>query len=468
MLHLHRVAKLFGLKAVLRNVSCTFAPGSITLLVGDNGAGKSTLLRMAAGLSRPSAGEITRSENAVIGYVGHATFLYPGMTALENLAFWARLYGTSAREKDLLALLDQVGLAAHAHERAGVFSRGMAQRLNLARVLMRPADLLLLDEPGTGLDASSRALLREQMRAARNRGACVIVVSHDYADDSAVADRVIALRNGVIAYDGPPSGYVPGALPEETPSEPPAPTTAMTATELPDREGENAPGLPGMALAVARKDLLLTLTRGSGLVQALLLGLLLLFVFSLAQGVGERLSPQNAAAVFWLSSAFCQVLVFNALYALEERSSSRVGLILSPPPIQGVWLGKGLAGMLLLLLAQLIFLPATSVFLGQGIQGDWVVALGALLLVDAGMCALGSLLGALAQGEAARESLLSIVLFPLLVPLLLAGISVGAQALGLPAPDGADAWLGLAAAFDAVFAAAGLLLFGFMYTGDDA
>ncbi len=465
MLHLHRVAKLFGLKAVLRNVSCTFTPGSVTLLVGDNGAGKSTLLRMAAGLSRPSAGEITRAENAVIGYVGHATFLYPGMTALENLAFWARLYGTSTREKDLLALLDQVGLSAHAHERAGVFSRGMAQRLNLARVLMRPADLLLLDEPGTGLDASSRALLREQMRAARDRGACVIVVSHDFADDSVVADRVVALRNGVIAYDGPPSGYIPGALPEETPPEPPAPTTA---TELPDREGESVPGLPGMALAVARKDLLLTLTRGSGLVQALLLGLLLLFVFSLAQGVGERLSPQNAAAVFWLSSAFCQVLIFNALFALEERCSSRVGLILSPPPIQGVWLGKGLAGMILLLLAQLIFLPATVVFLGQEIQGDWRVALGALLLVDAGMCALGSLLGALAQGEAARESLLSIVLFPLLVPLLLAGISVSAQALGLPAPDGADAWLGLAAAFDAVFAAAGLLLFGFMYTGDDA
>lgn len=466
MLHLHRVAKLFGLKAVLRNVSCTFAPGSITLLVGDNGAGKSTLLRMAAGLSRPSAGEITRAENAVIGYVGHATFLYPGMTALENLAFWARLYGTSTREKDLLALLDQVGLAAHAHERAGVFSRGMAQRLNLARVLMRPADLLLLDEPGTGLDASSRALLREQMRAARDRGACVIVVSHDYADDSVVADRVIALRNGVIAYDGPPSGYTPAALPEKTPPEPSAPTTATE--ELPDREGESVPGLFGMALAVARKDLLLTLTRGSGLVQALLLGLLLLFVFSLAQGVGERLSPQNAAAVFWLSSAFCQVLIFNALFALEERCSSRVGLILSPPPIQGVWLGKGLAGMILLLLAQLIFLPATVVFLGQEIQGDWRVALGALLLVDAGMCALGSLLGALAQGEAARESLLSIVLFPLLVPLLLAGISVSAQALGLPAPDGADAWLGLAAAFDAVFAAAGLLLFGFMYTGDDA
>ncbi len=465
MLHLHRVAKIFGLKAVLRNVSCSFAPGSITLLAGDNGAGKSTLLRLAAGLSRPTAGEVARAENAVVGYVGHATFLYPGLTALENLAFWARVYGTSRERGRLLELLDQVGLAAHAHERAGVFSRGMAQRLNLARVLMRPADILLLDEPGTGLDVSSRELLRAQMRAARDRGACVVVVSHDYEGDSAVADRVLVLRDGAIAYDGPPDGYAPGAAESAKPAPRPAPEAPAAPKECAERP---APGLLSLALATAGKDLLLTLARGSGLVQALLLGLLLLFVFSLAQGVGERLSPQNAAAVFWLSSAFCQVLIFNGLYALEERCAARVGLVLAPAPVQGVWLGKALAGLLLLLLAQLVFLPAAVVFLGQEIQGDWPAALAALLLADAGMCALGSLLGALAQGEAARESLLSIVLFPLLVPLLLAGVSVGTQALGAPSPDGPDAWIGLAAAFDAVFAAAGLLLFGFMYTGDDA
>ena len=97
------------------------------------------------------------------------------------------------------------------------------------------------------------------------------------------------------------------------------------------------------ALTVARKDLLLTFTRGSGLVQGLLLGLLLLFVFSLSQGVGERMSPQGAGAVFWLGSAFCQVLIFNTLYALEEANGARLGLLLAPAPIQAVWLGKALA-----------------------------------------------------------------------------------------------------------------------------
>lgn len=221
-----------------------------------------------------------------------------------------------------------------------------------------------------------------------------------------------------------------------------------------------------LAWRMARKDLLLTLGRGSGLVQGLLMGLLLLFVFSLSQGVGERMSPQGAAAIFWLSALFCQVLVFNGLYALEETNAARLGLLLAPAPIQGVWLGKGLAGLLLLLLAQLLFLPAAVVFLGQDPCGPLGPGLLALLLVDLGICALGSLLGALAQGGA-RESLLSIVLFPLLVPLLLAGIRVGAQTFGLDDPDGPVAWLQLAAAFDAVFLAAGLLLFGFMYAGDE-
>lgn len=222
-----------------------------------------------------------------------------------------------------------------------------------------------------------------------------------------------------------------------------------------------------LMFAMARKDLSLTLARGSGLVQALLLGLLLLFVFSLSQGIGERMAPQGAAAVFWISSAFCQVLIFNQLYALEEVNNSRLGLLLCPAPVQAVWLGKGCAGLVLLVLAQVVFLPAAVVFLGQDLSGPLPEALLALVLTDIGMCALGSLLGALAQGQAARESLLSIVLFPLLTPLLLAGISVGAQALGAPNPDGPGAWLGIAAAFDAVFLGAGLLLFGYIYAGDE-
>lgn len=222
-----------------------------------------------------------------------------------------------------------------------------------------------------------------------------------------------------------------------------------------------------LSLAIARKDMLLVLARGNGLAQALLLGLLLLFVFSLSQAPGERVGPQAAAAIFWLSSAFCQVLVFNRLYDLEDENAARLGLALCPAPIQAVWLGKAVAGLLLLLIAQAVFLPASVVFLGQSPHGSPLMPLAALALVDVGMCGLGSLLGALAQGQTGRESLLSVVIFPLLTPLLLAGIGVGAGFLGAPSPDGPSAWLGLAAAYDAVFLGAALLLFGFVYPGPE-
>ena len=220
-------------------------------------------------------------------------------------------------------------------------------------------------------------------------------------------------------------------------------------------------------LAIARKDLTLTLARGGGLAQALLLGLLLLFMFSLSQEVGERASPQGAAAVFWLASAFCQVLVFNTLYGLEEAHGSRQGLALLPCPVQAVWLGKALAGLALLLLAQTIFAPATVIFLGQDMSGEWSWALAVLLLADIGMALLGSLLGALAQGQAAKESVLSIVLFPLLAPLLLAGIRVGAGFFAGRAAEGAAQWISVAAAFVAFFMAAGLGLFAHIYPGEE-
>lgn len=125
------------------------------------------------------------------------------------------------------------------------------------------------------------------------------------------------------------------------------------------------------ACLIARKDLRLVLSRGAGLVQALLLGLLLIFVFSLSRETGETMSGQGAATIFWLSSAFCQVLSFNMLYGLEEANGSRAGLLLLPSPVQSVLLGKAAAGLCIILTAQLLFLPATIVFLGQSLGDGW-------------------------------------------------------------------------------------------------
>ena len=225
------------------------------------------------------------------------------------------------------------------------------------------------------------------------------------------------------------------------------------------------------ALVICRKDLRLILTRGAGLVQALLLGLLLIFLFSLSLDIGDFLAPQAAATMFWMASSFAMVLVFNMLFALEETTSARWGLLLLPAPAQSIWLGKALGGAVLILLAQVIFLPACIVFLGQSFGPAIWLGLGGILLTDVGLASCGSLLGALSTGmgtgQAGRESLLSIILFPVLVPLLLAAIRLLGAAFGPDFPADAWSWLNLGFAFNAVFVAVPLVLFPFMYTGDD-
>lgn len=220
-------------------------------------------------------------------------------------------------------------------------------------------------------------------------------------------------------------------------------------------------------LVIAAKDLRLSFGRGNGLIQAMLLGLLLVFVFSLSLQPGQTMSPQGAASIFWMASAFCQVLIFSTLYAGEEINGQRQGLVLAPAPVQSVWLGKALAGICLLFTAQALFLPATVVFLGQAVSAHWQLGLGMALLVDLGIAASGSLLGALSQGQSSRESLLSIVLFPLLVPLFLCGIRIGTAVFSGSLDEGYWSWFGIALAFVAIFSAAALVLFPVVYSADD-
>lgn len=217
LIRLNDVAKFYGSKLVFKKLSMELGAGKVLLLVGANGAGKSTLLRIMSGLARPSAGDVECPvPPEKVGFVAHQTFIYSQLTAMDNLRFWAGVYGTDKSEAALMEALDRVGLKRAAFERAGAFSRGMAQRLSLARVFMLRPDLLFLDEPGTGLDKRSTAVLHREIDAARGRGASVVWVSHDVASDLSRADLVLAIDNGRCGYFGPASDYVPtGAVAEE-------------------------------------------------------------------------------------------------------------------------------------------------------------------------------------------------------------------------------------------------------------
>ncbi|KHK04284.1 heme exporter protein CcmB [Desulfovibrio sp. TomC] len=223
----------------------------------------------------------------------------------------------------------------------------------------------------------------------------------------------------------------------------------------------------GAALAIARKDLRLALSGAQGLVQTVLLGLLLIFIMSLSREPGEMSPPLAAAAIFWLATAFGQVLVFNFLYGLEEAEGARLGLLLSPAPTQAVWLGKAVAGWVLLFCCQMVFAPAAVAFLGQSVAGSFGMGLVVVAAVDWGLCALGSLLGALSVGRSSRESLLTVILFPLLIPALLAGIRLLETVISGRGMESVGAWTGTVVAFDAVFTAAALVLFPFLYTGEE-
>ncbi len=215
-----------------------------------------------------------------------------------------------------------------------------------------------------------------------------------------------------------------------------------------------------------KKDFSLFFLRGGGLGQAILLGLLLIFVFSLSQEIGEQIAPRGLATLFWLSSTFCMVLIFNNLHALDEHNGVRTALHLMPSSILFIWLSKAICGIIFMLIAQILFFIALIVFCNAVIYIDLLQLLTILLLVDIGMAACGALLGTLAVGNTGKESLLTIVLFPLLTPLLLAGIEIFATFFSAQMGE-YSSWLGIVLAFDALFTALALLLFPFIYSPDE-
>lgn len=208
LLTLRGIGKHFGRLAVLRGLDLDLGGGEIVGLIGANGAGKSTLLSIIAGLMPPSRGErsfagsdaVDRDERARFAVVSHTAQTYPRLTALENLALFAKLRAQAgAHSEPLLPTLERLGLAYAAERQAGTFSRGMLQRLALARALLGRPEMLLLDEPFTALDRPGRALLATVLAEERDRGAAILLISHDLEALVSVADRVVLLEGGVIA-----------------------------------------------------------------------------------------------------------------------------------------------------------------------------------------------------------------------------------------------------------------------------
>ena len=213
------LSKGFGARLVLKGIDLEVAQGETVALMGVNGSGKTTLLRCLAALTRPTAGEVRwfgrpaaadASARRLVGMVAHENAVYPHLTVSENLIFAARMYGLPGPAQRAEDLIRRFGLWTHAHWPAVRLSRGMRQRLALARALIHEPPILLLDEPFSGLDAAGSELLIALVSDLRARDRTVCFATHEPQIAHRLADRVLRLESGRLYATAIAD---PGALP---------------------------------------------------------------------------------------------------------------------------------------------------------------------------------------------------------------------------------------------------------------
>jgi len=208
MIIVHKLVKRFGMKTVLRGLDFEVQPGEFVALLGPNGAGKTTFLRILASLSRPSLGTVqvagyrlpeqAAAVRARLGVVSHLPLLYGDLTAEENLRFFGRMYGVSNIEARIAEVLEMIDLASRRRDLVRIYSRGMQQRLAIGRAVLHDPDVMLFDEPYTGLDQDASAMLDAVLRSVATQGRTLVMSSHDLMRAERLATRFDILSHGTL------------------------------------------------------------------------------------------------------------------------------------------------------------------------------------------------------------------------------------------------------------------------------
>jgi heme exporter protein A len=476
----------FDGRRALRGVDLDVPPGSVTGVLGPNGAGKTTLLRVLATLQRPSDGharvggfDIARAGPDVrrsVGWVGHQTLAFPDLTAEENLRLYGRLYGVQPLAEHVTAVLQAVGLWPRRGDRARVLSRGLQQRLAIARALVHQPTVLLLDEPHTGLDPASADRLDDLLRAQARLGRAVVVTSHDLARAHALADQLVILRAGRVAWSGAAQDVAlddlmglyrrltrAGAEGDAadamvTPAERAEPAPPRAAAGVPAPIAPPGPGVAAALGAVLWKDVLVELRAREVVPPVVVFGLVVLVVFHFTVAVEPRLAAAVAPGALWVALVFGSMLGLARLMGADVDTGCLTGLLASPADRGGLYLGKWLAGYVFSLVVAAVLLPAFVVLLNLPPVAVLPLA-GVVALGLVGWQAAGTLTGALAVSARAREVLLPVLLFPVVLPLLIAAVQASAGVLaGTPVRELA-APLALMTAYSVIFLVVGFLLY---------
>ncbi len=205
------LTKSFGNQVALKGVNLDVARGESVVILGPNGAGKTTLIKILATIMKPTSGEVLidglyLKDNAEeirrkIGVVTHQTFLYSNLTAYENLEFYSRMYDVPRRNERIQEVVNLVGMTSRLHDRVGTLSRGMQQRLSIARSLLHKPTIMLLDEPETGLDQQAIIMLWEALQKEAEGKRAIIFVTHSLERGLEIGDRILILTKGQVTYN---------------------------------------------------------------------------------------------------------------------------------------------------------------------------------------------------------------------------------------------------------------------------
>ncbi|MEH7084725.1 ABC transporter ATP-binding protein [Neobacillus drentensis] len=211
MIEIKKLTKQADNKLILRGVDLLINKGETVAILGPNGAGKSTLLKVLATLIKPTSGMIKVNGmdlkknhikiKKIMGYLPHSSLLYDHYTPLENIVFFGNIYGVKNVEQRATELVKEVGLSFFLNEPVKNFSRGMIQRIAIVRAIVHEPEILLLDEPHTGLDQGAIGILNNVILSMKAKGTTTLMVTHDFKQAAEICDRIIIVKNGKIVDD---------------------------------------------------------------------------------------------------------------------------------------------------------------------------------------------------------------------------------------------------------------------------
>ncbi|MFC1903167.1 heme ABC exporter ATP-binding protein CcmA [Chloroflexota bacterium] len=211
-LHIQGLTKSFGNYLALRGIDLEVGSGESVVIFGPNGAGKTTLIKVLATILNPSSGRVVvnglnlknhaEEIRRMIGVVAHQTFLYSNLTAYENLEFYSRMYDVPRHKERIHELVTMVGMTSRLHDRVDTLSRGMQQRLSIARSLLHKPAIMLLDEPETGLDQQATSMLWQVLQTDGEEKRTIILTTHNLEQGFELGDRLLVLDRGKIVYEG--------------------------------------------------------------------------------------------------------------------------------------------------------------------------------------------------------------------------------------------------------------------------